>query len=141
MALGIGVLVFTVALFLLLRHGMKTWSLLFSSGWARAVATVGVLATGTWAVMDAGHHLKYWKFDKSPPGTAWTSRLFFNRWVEMQATTADLIAFRRDARNDPMRGLVGALDRLEGRDVLVFWVESYGPVSYTHLTLPTIYSV
>lgn len=129
-ALMIGVAVLTAGVFFGLRHGLKTWARLPFPVWGRMVAAIGVVATASWAVADAGHHLKYWRLDKSPPGTAWTSRLVFKRGVEMQATTADLIAFRAEAQNDPMSGLVGALDRLEGRDVILFWVESYGRASF-----------
>ncbi len=140
-ALILGFAVAVVALFFALRHGLKAWAALPFNGWTRGIAAVGVLATGSWAVADAGHHLKYWRFDKSPPGTAWTTRLSFKRGVEMQATVADLVEFRRDARDDRMSGLTGAFDRLDGRDVYLFWIESYGRASFdnplyadTHLT-------
>lgn len=128
--LVLGFALLTVLLFLALRHGLKAWGRLAPRGWWRGAAGAAVVATGGWAVADAGHHLNAWKFERSPPGTAWSSRLAYRRVVEMRATAADLVAFRRDAQSDPMASLTGALDRLEGRDVLLFWVESYGRASY-----------
>lgn len=119
-------------LFLALRYVLKAWAALGDAGWAqaRAFAGVGVLASASWAVVDAGHHLEYWRFDQNPPGSAWTSRLMFKRGVEMHATTVDLVEFRAEARTDPMKSLTGALDRLQGRAVLLFWIESYGRASF-----------
>ncbi|WP_170754283.1 sulfatase-like hydrolase/transferase [Ruegeria lacuscaerulensis] len=131
--------------FVLLRFGLKAWGSLSPPVWAKTAAVLGIMITGSWAVADAGHHLKYWRFDQSPPGTAWTSRLVFKRGTEMQATVDDLSVFRREARADPMRQAQGLLDRLSGRDVLLIWIESYGRASfdnplYSETHLPTLQS-
>lgn len=117
-------------LFVLLRFALKAWADLPTQNWMRGVAAAGVLMAGTWAVADVGHHLDQWQFEASPPGTAWTSRLIYKRGAEMQATAADLAQFRRKAQSDPMLQAQGLLDKLEGRDVLLIWIESYGRASF-----------
>lgn len=127
-----------VVLFVALRFGLQAWGCIPAGSTARKAAFIGSLACAAWAVADVGHHLKYWRFDKSPPGTAWTSRLSFKRVVEMQTTGADLIQFRRDTQNDEMRTLNRPLDKLAGRDVLLIWVESYGRASFDNpVYMPT----
>ncbi len=119
-----------ILLFVLLRIALKAWANVPSHNWMRGVAAAGVLMTGTWAVADVGHHLKHWRFEDSPPGTAWTLRLIYKRGVEMQATATDLRQFRQNAQSDPMLEAQGLLDKLEGRDVLLVWIESYGRASF-----------
>lgn len=141
--LVVGAVVLILGLFFALRHGLKAWGALPFAGWVRGIAVLGAFASGTWAVADAGHHLEYWRLGKSPPGTAWSSRLAFKRGVEMQVTAIDLVAFRREAKEDPMAGLTGAFDRLDGRDVVLIWIESYGRASfenplYAATHLPTL---
>lgn len=126
----LGVVLATIVLFTLLRGGLKAWGRLDLPKPARALAAVGVLTTSGWAVADTGHHLGYWSFEKSPPGSARTTRIAVARIGDAQETVADIARFKRAAREDSMRDLAGVFDRLEGRDVLLIWIESYGRASF-----------
>ncbi|MGK7754448.1 MULTISPECIES: sulfatase-like hydrolase/transferase [unclassified Roseovarius] len=125
----VGSILATVLVYMLLRGGLKAWGRLSLPGPARAAALVAALATGGWAVADTGHHLGYWTFEQSPPGSARTTRVAVARIGDARETVADLAQFRQTAEADPMRDIAGAFDRLEGRDILLIWVESYGRAS------------
>lgn len=135
------VLALVVLLFFGLLHAFRTWSLLSLPGGARLGAAVVAVFFAGMTIADAGHHLNYWKFDKSPPGTAWTSRLTFKRMVAMQDTATDLIAFSKEAATDPYRNASGLFDKIGDRDVILIYLESYGRTSFenplymdTHMT-------
>ncbi|MDW3224715.1 MAG: sulfatase-like hydrolase/transferase [Paracoccaceae bacterium] len=119
-----------LGIFYALLRSLYAWASLQVPLYARGVALVGVMVFGVWAVADAGHHLGYWKFDRSPPGTAWTSRLSFKRIVEVRATAADLVQFSNEAELDAFAGVTGVLDQLDGKDVILIYVESYGRASF-----------
>ena len=116
--------------FFALLSSLRCWARFDLPVSLRGAAVVGTIAFGSWAVADAGHHLDYWKFKKSPTGTAWTSRLAFKRGVEMRATAVDLANFRKAAQQDQYADATGLLDRLDGRDVILIWIESYGRASF-----------
>jgi hypothetical protein len=134
----VGVVVLTILLFFGLLHAFRAWSrVTFPKVGAGIIAVTFAGMT----VADAGHHLNYWKFDSSPPGTAWTSRLTFKRMVSVQETATDLVAFRDQATQDPYRDATGLFDQIGDRDVILIYVESYGRTSFenplytdTHLT-------
>jgi hypothetical protein len=130
-----------ILLFFALLHALRVWSQVALPAAARIGAAAVALVFASWTVADAGHHLKYWSFERSPPGTAWTSRLTFKRMVDMQDTAADLVAFSAEAADDPYRDATGLLDLIGDRDVIMIYVESYGRTSFenplymdTHLT-------
>ena len=134
----IGALAGTALLFFLLERSLRVWSSVALKPPLRAGAAVFAVVGAGWTVADAGHHLKYWQFDKSPPGTAWTSRLTYKRGVEMQQTTRELALFARDAENDTYSDATGLLNALQGRDVILIWIESYGRASFDNpLYAPT----
>lgn len=116
--------------FFALLHSLRVWARADAAPMVRVAAGVGALIFAVWSVADAGHSLKYWKFDKSPPGTAWTSRLTFKRAVQMQDTARDLIAFAEDAANDPYADSTGLLDLITDQDVILIYIESYGRASF-----------
>lgn len=128
-------------LFLALFFALRMWSRVAAPPrWRLGAATVAVFFTGL-AVADVGHHLKVWTFDRSPPGTAWTSRLTVRRMAMVRETTADLIAFSADAAADPFRDTTGLFNLIGDRDVIIIYIESYGRTSFenplymdTHLT-------
>lgn len=127
-----------VLLFFALMRSLRVWAGLAVPVIARSAAAAGALVFGGWAVADAGHHLEYWTFDRSPPGSAWTSRLAFKRATEMRAVAVDLVAFNRAARNDVYADATGLLNRLEGQDVVFIYIESYGRASFDNpLYAPT----
>lgn len=125
----VGCVLATLLVYMLLRGGLKAWGRIDLPGPARAAALVAALAAGGWAVADTGHHLGYWTFEKSPPGSARTTRVAVARIDDARETMADLARFRTAAEDDPMRDLAGGFDRLEGRDILLIWIESYGRAS------------
>lgn len=127
-----------VLLFLVMYRSLTAWASLNPAPGLRALALGGVVVSTTWAIADAGQHLNYWTFKSSPPGTAWTSRLTFKRGVEMRETAVALAQFAEDARTDPYAQATGVFDRLEGRDVILIWIESYGRASFDNpLYAPT----
>jgi len=134
----IGAMVGLILLLFAVLQSLRVWAGLAVPRVVRVVAAAGALVFGGWAVADAGHHLGYWTFDRSPPGTSWTSRLTFKRVVAMRATAADLVAFNRDARQDVYANATGLLDQLKGQDVIVIYIESYGRASFDNpLYAPT----
>ncbi|MEM6635085.1 MAG: sulfatase-like hydrolase/transferase [Pseudomonadota bacterium] len=134
----IAALLLLTLFYLALFQSLRVWSGLNAPGLVRGLAAVTAIGAAGWAVADVGHHLKYWSFDRSPPGSAWTSRLTFKRGMEMRATASELISFGDAARSDPYAQRSGMLDRLDGRDVLLIWIESYGRASFDNpLYAPT----
>ena len=134
----IGVSVLVVLLFFALERSLRAWAALAPAIPVRAAAAVAALGCAGWAAADAGHHLKYWSFQSSPPGTAWTTRLTVKRGIEMQATAVDLARFVEEAQTDSYADASGLLDGLDGRDVILIWVESYGRASFDNpLYAPT----
>ncbi len=138
-----GVTVLSVAaglamLVIALERSLRIWANLAPVRQLRTTAAGLALVSAGWAAADAGHHLEYWTFDKSPPGTAWTTRLTVKRGIEVQQTAADFARFVDDAQKDAYADAPGLLDALEGRDVIVIWIESYGRASFDNpLYAPT----
>lgn len=126
----IAALLGALLLFFAIWQALRLWSTVRMHAMLRAVAGVVALVFAAVTVVDAGHVLKYWSLDKSPPGTSWTTRLSFKRAVEMRATAQDLIAFRAQARDDKYAQATGLFDLLGDRDVVFIFVESYGRTSF-----------
>jgi len=140
----VGAAILVLMLFFGLLHAFRVWARTSVPALARTGAAIVAVFFAGMTVADAGHHLSYWKFESSPPGTSWTSRLTFKRMVNMQDTAADLIAFSADAKNDPYRDAAGLFDKIGDRDVILIYIESYGRTSFenplymdTHLTTLT----
>ncbi|WP_299611753.1 sulfatase-like protein [uncultured Tateyamaria sp.] len=134
----IGTALLLVLLFLALERSLRLWTALSPAPQIRASVTVLALLGTGWAAADAGHHLEHWRFDKSPPGTAWTTRLTVKRGVEMRETAIELARFAEEAQNDPYADAAGLLNALDGRDVILIWIESYGRASFDNpLYAPT----
>lgn len=72
------------------------------------------------------------------PGAAFTARVGLERVEQIRETRADLATFRELARNDPMEGVNPLFDRLDMRDLIIVYVESYGRSSFENpLYVPT----
>ncbi len=72
------------------------------------------------------------------PGAAFTARVGVERAEQIRDTRADLASFRELARNDPMAGVAPQFDRLDMRDLIIIYVESYGRSSLENpLYVPT----
>ncbi|MEM6940890.1 MAG: sulfatase-like hydrolase/transferase [Pseudomonadota bacterium] len=119
-----------VLLFTLFLVALRQWARLGLNWKARSLAALLALTGAGWAAADAGHHLKAWRFDQSPPGTAWTSRLLIKRGVDVRAAASDLARFRAAAGQDPYAERGALLNALEGREVILIWLESYGRASF-----------
>ncbi|WP_299918741.1 sulfatase-like protein [uncultured Roseobacter sp.] len=133
-----GVIVAMVLWLFALVHSLRVWAGLEMPNVARIGAVIGAFGFGGWAVADAGHHLEFWKFERSPPGTAWTSRLAFKRAAAMRATAIDLAQFSEAAQNDIYADATNLMDGLDGHDVILIYIESYGRASFDNaLYAPT----
>lgn len=127
-----------ILFFFAILHSLQIWAGLNIPPAGRVMAAIGAVGFGGWAVADAGHNLNYWKFEDNPRGTTWTSRLAFKRVVSIQATAVDLAQFSRDAQQDIYAGAAGLLNRLQGQDVILIYIESYGRASFDNdLYAPT----
>ncbi|MEM6372908.1 MAG: sulfatase-like hydrolase/transferase [Pseudomonadota bacterium] len=126
----IGTALALALLFVALERSLRFWASLAPARPLRAAAAAFALLGAGWAAADAGHHLEYWRFDKGPPGTAWTTRLTVKRGIEVQKTAVELARFAQDAKLDVYAEATGLLDALEGRDVILIWIESYGRASF-----------
>lgn len=126
----IGMILLLVVLFVVLERSLRAWAGLSPARPMRVLASALAVVGAGWAAADAGHHLEFWRFDKSPPGTAWTSRLTVKRGIEVQQTAVELARFAQEAQNDVYADATGLLDRLEGRDIILIWIESYGRASF-----------
>ncbi|MGB5864031.1 MAG: sulfatase-like hydrolase/transferase [Sulfitobacter sp.] len=134
----IGAVVAMVLTFIAILLSLRVWAGLHLPAYGRVSAAVGALAFGGWAVADAGHQLEYWTFEHSPAGTARTSTLMFERGTQMQATAVDLAQFSQSAKQDIYADATGLLDRLDGQDVILIYIESYGRASFDNeLYTPT----
>ncbi|WP_295532411.1 sulfatase-like hydrolase/transferase [uncultured Thioclava sp.] len=72
------------------------------------------------------------------PWYAGTTHLASAHLRSFTQTLADLKRFRAAAANDPFAGSAGLFDRLQGRDVLIVFIESYGRASFDNpLYAPT----
>ncbi|MCA0928086.1 sulfatase-like hydrolase/transferase [Ruegeria profundi] len=124
--------------FLVLLRSLVSWAELSPSGKTTQAAGVAALGCFVWAVADAGHHMNFWKFQASPPGTTWTTRLAIDRVDQMQRTSADLVQFRQAALSDIYANRSGLLNQLDERNVILIWIESYGRASFDNpLYAPT----
>lgn len=127
-----------VLIFLALERSLRVWATLAPTRPLRVSAAALALLGAGWVMADVGHHLEYWRFDKSPPGSAWTTRLTLKRGIEVEQTATELARFTAEAQRDTYADTTGLLNALEGRDVLLIWIESYGRASFDNpLYAPT----
>ncbi len=97
-------------------------------GW-RIGAGVAAGIAAMVAVAEIGQAMRVWALPASPPGAAFTARVAVERVGTYRAALTELAAFRRAAESDPFDGKPGLMAALEGRDVLIVFVESYGRAS------------
>ena len=119
-----------VGLYFLFLAALRQWARLTPTLPVRVGAGgLAILGAG-WAAADVGHHLGAWSFERSPPGTAWTTRLLVNRGIRINTAASELIAIRSAMAVDPYADSTIALNALDGRDVILIWLESYGRASF-----------
>ncbi|MEM7471855.1 MAG: sulfatase-like protein [Pseudomonadota bacterium] len=137
LAIAGAVVVLILWLFALV-HSLRSWARVELPKNLRVAAVISAFVLGGWSVADARHHLGYWKFERSPPGTAWSSRLVTKRAVAMRATTVDLAQFSEAAASDTYADAQNLLGGLAGHDVIAIYIESYGRASFDNpLYAPT----
>jgi hypothetical protein len=130
--------ILVLGLFYLVLQSLRVWGRIQIATAGRVAAAIAVLGFGSWAAADVGHAVGYWRFEPSVFGTARTSQLVVKRAVDVRATLADLVQFKRDAKKDSYANAKGLLGRLHGRDVMVIYIESYGRTSFDNaLYAPT----
>ncbi len=98
-------------------------------GW-RIGAGVAAALAGVVAVAEIGQAMRAWALPATPPGAAFTARVAVERARTYRTALTELAAFRRAAASDPFDGAPGLFAALEGRDVLIVFVESYGRASF-----------
>jgi hypothetical protein len=96
---------------------------------ARAVAGVAALLFAALAATEVHTAQNGWK-GWNPPGSAFTSRLAAEKIRISRQSMAALSEFAVAADNDPWRDHDGVLGRLDGRDVVVVFIESYGRAAF-----------
>lgn len=131
-------LVLVVVLFCAVLRSLRIWTRVQLPVAGRMIAAFALLGFGGWTAAEAGHALGYLPRDASPIGTARTSQLLVKRVVDVRGTLADLAKFSQDARQDVYANATGLLDRLQGKDVIIIFIESYGRASFENaLYAPT----
>lgn len=78
LAVAVAIVVLVLTFFAVLRS-LRVWAGIQLPTYGKLLAAIATIGFGGWAVADVGHHVGYWTFEKSPPGTAWTSRLVIKR--------------------------------------------------------------
>ncbi|WP_209428071.1 sulfatase-like hydrolase/transferase [Pararhodobacter sp. SW119] len=109
---------------------------------SRVLAGLALVPALALAAAEIGQARRAWALPPGVadaiPGTAFTARVGFERLKQMQATRADLTAFRRAATEDALVGAGPLFDRLDARDLVIVYVESYGRSSFENpLYIPT----
>lgn len=107
----------------------------------RLAAPVAV-AAALYACVEIGWAMRALPLPFNPPGAAFTARTGVEHVRDAQQARRDLAAFRTAAETDPGMAIRAPLSALQGRDVIVVFIESYGRASLdnplyaaTHLPL------
>ena len=137
-----GALVAFAALIAALWWATGVWAALPVPRLARVGAAILLVPAAAAAIAEIGQARRAWSLPETVraalPGAAFTARVGIERVEQFRDTRADIAAFRKAALQDPMRGAGPLLDRLEGRDLILLYVESYGRSSFENpLYVPT----
>ncbi|MFN3616242.1 MAG: sulfatase, partial [Rubrimonas sp.] len=99
-------------------------------GMRAPLAALAALSTAL-AAADVGHALGRWRLPVAAPyATAFTARVGVEHLARNVYTLGELAEFRRAAEDDPMAGAPGLFAALQGRDLIIAYVESYGRSSF-----------
>jgi hypothetical protein len=133
-----GGLLALIALGLALWWALGRWQRVApTGGWQAGTGAAAALAAAV-AVAEIGQAMRAWALPASPPGAAFTARVAVERIGTYRTALMELAAFRRAAESDPFDGQPGLMAALDGRDVLIIYVESYGRASFDNpLYAPT----
>ncbi len=124
LAVLIGLLPFVLAALLWWSTG-RINRLNIQMPWRWLVGGAGALAM-VLAVAQVGAAREVWTLPPGMPGETFSTQLAIDRTTTFRALYADLAAFEAEAQIDPFSGRQGLFDRLDGRDVFVIFIESYG---------------
>ncbi len=121
---------------------MAVWARVPLGRMSRAGVALVLVAGTVLAVAEIGQARRAWHLPpmlaQNLPGAAFTARVGLERAVQFRETRADLAQFRALARTDPMRTQGPFFDLLDGRDLILIYVESYGRSSFENpLYIPT----
>lgn len=129
---GAAVLIALVTL--ALWWALRAWASLNVSGIWRASAAIILLVTTSLAVAEIGQARRAWSLPpalaQALPGAAFTARVGLERAAQLRETRADIARFTEAARRDPMLQDGPFFDLLDGRDLVLIYVESYGRSSF-----------
>ena len=124
------VVIALAALCLLVWWATGVWTAVGPPRVGRLAAAVLVVPALALMMAEVAHARGYWRAPAPIPGAAFTARVGWERLQQWQATLVDLAAFREAAERDPFRGRAPLFDRLDGADILLTYVESYGRSSF-----------
>ncbi|QGM21733.1 sulfatase [Spiribacter sp. 2438] len=117
----------------LLWWGSGVWARLPVGLAGRGVAALVLVPAVALVVADINH-----RKPASVPGEAFAARVAVDRSHQMAATYRDMQEFREAALRDPMLGRGPFFDALDGRDLVIVYIESYGRSSFENpLYIPT----
>lgn len=113
-----------------------------STGWRR-VGGVTAVTAALIVALDAAPVATAPRLPLDPPGSAATTKFALAHAGRARRALRDLATYRRAASSDPYIGATGLFDRLDGHDVHVLFIESYGRASidnplYAATHVPTL---
>lgn len=134
--MGLSVALVLLAAALWLATG--AWAELSAGLSLRRTVSVGLLGSLFLVVADTGYALQRWAWVAPTPGDAYSTRQtisYVSQWV---GAFKGLRQFNHMARLDPFAQNQNRLNRLDQRDVMIIFVESYGRSSFDNpLYAPT----
>ena len=83
-------------------------------------------------VADTGHVTGLWRLPVNPPGTAFTTRLACEELAESTRSLRELAAFRIVSQSDPYGDQRELFNKLDARNVVLIFLESYGRASFAN---------
>lgn len=109
----------------------------------RSGAALAGFAALALVIVDIGAQRQAWALPFPIPGATFSTRLALDRTETFGRLYADLAALESEASTDPFMGAGDLFGRLEGRDVFVIFIESYGQTAlrnplYVPTHLPTL---
>jgi len=128
---GAALVVMLAGLSALLFLALRVWARAGAglTGPARLAAGAVALAFALLSAAEIRTALNGWQ-GWNPPGDAFTARLAAEHLRDFERSRAALAEFRAAAGADLWRDREGVLARLDGRDVVIVFVESYGRAAF-----------
>lgn len=125
MAAGLALLALPAGLAAVLWWATGVWAALPRQRLAAPVAVLAALYAGA----EIGWAMRTWPLPFNPPGAAFTARTGIEHARDILRARHELAVFRSAAETDPGLAIRAPLSALQGRDVIVVFVESYGRAS------------